>query len=385
MSGASGTIADVFPSLPPDGDRDHWTAAGRSGPPGPSREPTTGWTNPGAYGAGAPGTPPGNTTGGITTGGVSGGLGSGSRAVGHSSAGRDPVRRENPDPEELEDDHVEVPYVPVRRKLSVAIAGFAGLLAVGLVLGAQTSGPDARAPYAIVIFGVQILFVLAWTMAMRPPALPTVAAISVGVGAVADIAAVTGESVSLWPLVGIALVGLALAVAGQVLRAVDRARIRDTIASTFLIVSGVVAFATLISLTRRPVGTQAVLVFLTATGVALTTARLIDAVWPKPRIAPQVPRGATGIVVGAMLGTLAAAGLGSLLVLPFHPANGAVLGLVAGGSAGLVDLAVNYGEAGRVVTGSAPTLWVARHMQGPVGAFALAAPLAYVMAVLLLS
>jgi hypothetical protein len=46
---------------------------------------------------------------------------------------------------------------------------------------------------------------------------------------------------------------------------------------------------------------------------------------------------------------------------------------------------VNYGEAGRVVTGSAPTLWVARHMQGPVGAFALAAPLAYVMAVLLLS
>jgi hypothetical protein len=366
----------VFPSLPPDGDRDHWMTGGRPGPPGPPGEPAPGRSAPGGYGASTPVPPPaGSTTGGI---------GTGSRSVGHSSAGREPVRRENPDPEELEDE-VEVPFVRVRRALSVAIAGFAGLLAVGLILGAQTSGPDARAAYAIVIFGVQSLYVLAWTMAMRPPALKTVAVISLAIGALADVVAVTSDTVSLWPLVGIALLGLALAVAGQVLRAADRSRIRDTIASTFFIVTGVVAFATLISLTRRPVGTQAVLVFLSATGVALVTARLIDAVFPKPRIAPQVPRGATGIVVGAMLGTLAAAGLGSVLVLPFHPANGAVLGLVAAGAAGLVDLAVNYGEAGRVVTEPAPTLWVARHMQGPVGAFALAAPLAYVLAELLLS
>jgi hypothetical protein len=114
-------------------------------------------------------------------------------------------------------------------------------------------------------------------------------------------------------------------------------------------------------------------------------ARLFDAVFAKPRVAPQVPRGATGIIVGAMLGTLAAAGLGSVLVLPFTPGRGAVLGLVAAGAAGLVDLAVNYAEAGRNMAGEAPTLWVARHMQGPLGAFALAAPLAYAMAVLFLS
>jgi hypothetical protein len=146
-----------------------------------------------------------------------------------------------------------------------------------------------------------------------------------------------------------------------------------------------VAFASLIALTRKPVGTQAVLVFLTATGVALVVARFLDAVFAKPRIAPQVPRGATGIVVGAMLGTLAAAGLGSVLVLPFNPAKGAVIGLVAAGAAGLIDLAVNYGEAGRNMAGEAPTLWVARHMQGPLGAFAFAAPVAYVMAELFLT
>ncbi len=55
--------------------------------------------------------------------------------------------------------------------------------------------------------------------------------------------------------------------------------------------------------------------------------------------------------------------------------------LVVAVVAGLVDLAVNYSEAGRSMAGEAPTLWVARHMQGPLGAFALAAPVAYVLAV----
>jgi hypothetical protein len=80
-----------------------------------------------------------------------------------------------------------------------------------------------------------------------------------------------------------------------------------------------------------------------------------------------------------MLGTLASAGLGSVLVLPFTPAKGAVIGLVAAVLASLVDLAVNFGEAGRRLAGDAPTFWVARHMQGPLGAFALVAPAAYAL------
>jgi hypothetical protein len=114
-------------------------------------------------------------------------------------------------------------------------------------------------------------------------------------------------------------------------------------------------------------------------------ARLTDAVFPRPRIAPQVTRGATGIIVGAMLGTLGAAGLGSVLVLPFTPAKGAILGLIAAGIAVLVDLAVNFTEAGRGMAGEAPTFWVARHMQGPLGSFALAAPVAYLLTIFFLS
>ena len=98
----------------------------------------------------------------------------------------------------------------------MAIAGFAALLGAGLILGAQTSGPDARAPYAIVIFGVQVLFVLAWTMAMRPPAPALVAGVGAGRrGAVADYTAVTTETPRLLPLLYVPPIGFVLVVIGQ--------------------------------------------------------------------------------------------------------------------------------------------------------------------------
>jgi hypothetical protein len=183
----------------------------------------------------------------------------------------------------------------------------------------------------------------------------------------------------------VAVAATALAVTGQFALRTNRLRVRDALASTALIVFGVVSFAALIALTRKPTGTQAVLVCLAAAGLALAVARLTDAVFPRPRIAPQVARGATGVIVGAMLGTLGAAVLGSVLVLPFTPAKGAVLGLVAAGLAVLVDLAVNFSEAGRSMAGEAPTFWVARHMQGPLGAFALVSPTAYALTVFFLS
>jgi hypothetical protein len=274
--------------------------------------------------------------------------------------------------------------VPIRRLLSLAIAGFAGLLTVGLIFGAQTAGPGpARFPYAIVIFGVQLLYILAWTMAMRPPALPVVAAVSVLVAGAADVAAVWPAVASLSPLGYVAAGGFVAAVLAQLMRRTDRARVTESLGATLMIVVGVVSFATLIVLTRVPGGTQAITICLAATGVALVVARVLDTVAPWPRMAPQVPRGAAGVVIGAMVGTLTSAVLGSY-IYPFTPTRGAIVGLVAAGAAGLADLGANYVEAGRQMAGEPPTMWIARHMQGPLGGFALAAPIAYVMSVLFL-
>ena len=280
------------------------------------------------------------------------------------------------DEEELE----EIEFVPVRRQLSLAIGGFSALLGLALILGAQTSAPDSRWPYAVVLFGVQLLYLLAWVMALNPPAARTTAGVSVAVALVADYVSISSTRAGLFPLLLVALGGFAAAVIGQVFRAGDRSRITDSWRTTLLIVLGVVAYAIPIVLTRQEFGTQTVIVCAAAAGVTLLVSRATDAVFPKPRIALQVPRGAAGIVLGAMLGTLAAAGLGSVLVLPFTPAKGAVIGLIAAVIANLVDLAVNFGEAGRRLAGDAPTFWLARHMQGPLGALALVTPVAYAVA-----
>ncbi|HEX5741133.1 MAG TPA: hypothetical protein VFY17_06205 [Pilimelia sp.] len=269
--------------------------------------------------------------------------------------------------------------VPVDRRLSVAVAAFAALLGVGLTLGAQAGGLGAgRLPYVAVVLGVQLLFILASTMAMRPPALPAVFGVSLAVAVGADLAAVLPERATLGPLGAVAAAGFGLAVVAQLLRRTDRERVTESLGATLLIVIGVVAFATLIVLTRTPAGTQTLTLCVTAAAVAVVVARLTDPVVASPRLAPQVPRGALGVVVGAMTGTAAGALLGGYLVAPFSPRVGAVLGLLSACAAVLTDLGANYAEAGRQMAGDPPTFWIARHMQGPIAAFALAAPVAYI-------
>ncbi|MDG4794211.1 hypothetical protein [Micromonospora sp. WMMD1082] len=282
------------------------------------------------------------------------------------------------------DDEEEAPPVEVRRQLSLAIGGFAALLGIGLVVAAQTSGPGHRLPFTVVVLTVQLLFVLAWTMVTRPPALGVV----VGVGGVtalaADTVAVRSAEARLGPLFYVAIGGVLAAVLGQLVRRVDRLRVTDSLRTTATIVFGVAAIATLIVLNRIPAGTQAIAVCLTAAGVALTVARVADAIAAWPRLAPQVPRGAAGVVGGAMAGTLVSALLGGYLVTPFTPTRAAIIGLVAAVVAVLADLAVSYAEAGRLMAGELPTVWAARHVQGPLGGFALAAPAAYLMCRLVL-
>jgi hypothetical protein len=280
-------------------------------------------------------------------------------------------------------DEEEVEVVPIRRLLALVIAGFAGLLGLGLVFGAQTSGPGARLPFALVVFGVQLLYILAWIMASRPPAILLVAGVSVVVAVGADVAAIVPQVAALGPLGFVAVGGFVAGVLGQLIRREDRSRVTESLGATLFIVIGVVAFASLIVLSRLPLGTQAIFVCLGGTAVSLVVARLTDAVLPWPRLAPQVPRGAAGVVLGAMLGTLASGVIGSYVV-GFTPTSGTVVGLVAAAAAVLADLATGYSEAGRQMAGDPPTMWVARHMQGPLGGFALAAPAAYAMSVFFL-
>lgn len=269
--------------------------------------------------------------------------------------------------------------------MSLAVAGFAGLLGIGLVFGAQTAGVGtmARAPYAAVILGVQALFVISWTVAIQPPAPKVVATVGLLTAAAADIAAIYPQRASLAGLGYAAAGGFIAGVIGQLVRKSSRVRATESLSATLFVVVGVVSFATLIVLTRITVGTQAIVVSLTSTAVSLLVARVMDAIVPYPRLAPQVPRGASGVVVGAMLGSATGALLGSL-IQGFEPGTGALVGFVSAFAAVLADLASGYSEASRELAGEPGSLWLVRHMQGPLAGFALAAPAAYLISVLYL-
>jgi hypothetical protein len=271
-----------------------------------------------------------------------------------------------------------VPEAPVRRVLSLAMAGLAGLLGVAMVVGAQLT-PES---YALVVFGAQVLFVVVWTVASQPPGARIVAGVGIAVAVNADLASVIVNPASLAPLAYLTAAGFVAAVIGQLLRPAGRVRVTESLGSSLVVVLGVVAFATLIVLGRRPLGDQVIVATVVAAAAALMVAHLVDTVAPLPRVAPAVARGGAGVVAGAMVGT-AAAGLAGHFLEGLSPLPTALAGLVAAVIALMVDLSANYAEASRRLAGAAPALWLVRHMQGPLAAFALAAPTAYAASLLL--
>jgi hypothetical protein len=272
-----------------------------------------------------------------------------------------------------------VSVAPVRRLLSLSVAGFAALLGFGLLLGAYT----LPSSYGFVIFGVQSFFVLAWTVAMRPPGALVVASVGLLAAVAADLAAVWPKVASLGPLAGVLVGAFVLGVIGQLLRGGGRDGVTESLGATLAIVVGTVAFASLLVLKRHPLGTQSIVACLAAAAVALVVSRLSDIVLTTPRTSPEVPRGAIGVILGAMAGTATASVVGTVLV-GLQPTGAAIAGLVTAMAAIMADLAVSYAEIGREMEGEPSSLWIARHMQGPLGGFALAAPAAYVLSVMVL-
>jgi hypothetical protein len=262
--------------------------------------------------------------------------------------------------------------------LSLVIAAFSLLLGFGLVIGSQAT----QTGFTIVILGAQVLFVLAWTVASRPPS-PRVVLIVGGLTALASTFAVNlPVEASLTPLGYVIVGGFAASVVGQLALRGGRAGVTESLGVTSTVVVGVCALSSLGVLARQPLGDQVLQAGLAAVAVGLAVARICDVVWSMPRIAPQVPRGSTGVIAGAMLGTAAAAAAG-WQVEGLTTLQAAVAGMVAVLVAIVVDLGTGYAEADRHLEGQVPFLWLARHMQGPLGAFAFAAPACYIVGVIL--
>ncbi len=266
-----------------------------------------------------------------------------------------------------------------RRLRSLSVAGFSALLGLALVLGAQLT-PGS---FGFVIFGIQILFVLVWSVALRPPGARVVAAVGLATAAAADVAVAWPERATLAPLAYVTAAAVIVGVVGQLARGASRQRPTESLGATLTIVVGVVALAALVVLNRHPVGTQSIVACLAAAGAALTVAHLVDIILPTPRTSTQVARGSIGVVVGAMAGTAVGA-LASTHLVGLHPGTTAVAALVTSMVAVMADLAVSYADASRELDDVPDAWWFVRHLQGPLGGYALAGAAAYVLSVMLL-
>lgn len=266
-----------------------------------------------------------------------------------------------------------------RRLRSLSMAAFSGLLGLALLLGAQVR-PGS---FGLVIFGVQALFVLAWTVAMRPPGARVVAGVGLAAAVAADLAVAWPDRATLAPLAYVTAGAVIVGVVGQLARGAKRQSPTESLGATLLVVVGVVALASLVVLGRHPLGTQSITACLAAAGTALVVAHLLDILLPAPRTSSQVARGSIGVVVGAMAGTGAAV-LASTYLVGLHPGSTAAAGLVTAMAAIMADLGASYADASRELDGAPGAWWFARHLQGPLGGYALAGAAAYVLSVILL-
>jgi hypothetical protein len=269
--------------------------------------------------------------------------------------------------------------IPISGFRSLLTAGFAGILTAMLIFGSRL---DVVA-YAGVCFAIQLLFVVAWTVGGRPPAPRVVATAGILGAAAADAAAVYSPGVSLAPLGYVVAGTFVVGLIGQLLRGGGRSRVTESIGAVAVVAVGVVALATPALLARYPVGTEAMLACMLAAGVALVVARVADLILRAPRISPQVPRGAPGVVLGAMAGTAVAGWAGSMVV-GLTPTLAAVAGLVVAMAALLADLGMVFAETGRLLAGGDPSRGTVRTLLGPLVALAVAAPAAYLFSVLMI-
>jgi hypothetical protein len=230
---------------------------------------------------------------------------------------------------------------------------------------------------ALLIFvaGVQIVLITGWLVATDPPSPRAVVTIALGTAAGADALAAFATPPALTPIAGVLGLAVLATVVVQLARGVARARVTEAMASTLSLAVAATSVAAILVLRRQHGGQEAVTAAAIAGGVAQMTARFVDFVLPVPHVAPGVPHGGLGIIIGSMTGTAAGAFFAAVPSLTAH--GSAFFAWAVALVAVLADLAAAYAIA------SAPTRPRYSFVAGPLMALVATAPVAYLLSLLL--
>ena len=261
------------------------------------------------------------------------------------------------------------PVALARLFVTLLAAGLTGCIIVASILQS----------WAVIgaIFGLQVLTVATFVWLRRPAGTVSTFRTWLSLYAIADVIAIYTQPFSLDRLAYVLAGAFGLVVLGQITRT-NREGLTVAIGAAMLVSTLVCMYAAWIGLLRHPGGSDAIMISAVAIGSGVVAARACDLTLPRPRINRQVPRGAFGVVIGAMFAAAGAA-YASMALDVAGPGKVAVGGLVIGLVGVLADVAAGYLQAGRRISGQGVAPWPVRHGLGPLMAFGAAAPVAFML------
>lgn len=213
------------------------------------------------------------------------------------------------------------------------------VVAVALFAGLPQGFGDAGRLAAVLV--VQLFLVAAWVLVTGIEGFLGSLAIGAAAAGAADLVMMLPDRPRLGGLLAVLGVGFLAIVLQQMLRR-PRPAVVTSLAGGVLLVCAVCALSVLLLESRSVEGPALGLTGAIAVGAALVAGPLTDLVLPRPRLAPEVPRGLAGLVVAvavAIGATFLRRTAGGAVLGPLHAIGyGGVLGVVAA----LVGLAGGY-------------------------------------------
>ncbi|MDQ1646368.1 MAG: hypothetical protein QOJ50_2552 [Cryptosporangiaceae bacterium] len=265
--------------------------------------------------------------------------------------------------------------LPVPTALAAAAATVLTALLYGSALASSTV-------FALAVLLVQGGLVAVWCLVSRPVGLVAVAAVPGAAAILSTGLLAFGADTSVAPAAAVLALSFIATIAAQLARRDGRPQLTAAFGSTMTLVVAVCALATLISLHRQIGGPAVVGACVGAAGAGLVVARLADLLLPRPTVNYAVPRGAVGVLAGALAG----AGLAATSPALTDPMSVPVTALAGAGvalAAILADVGMSFAAAGRELIEAPRPQPPLRPLLGPLLGLALAAPAGYVFGLLI--
>lgn len=232
--------------------------------------------------------------------------------------------------------------LPDPRAIAIIPAVTTAVLAAGALIATSWAGLVST----LVALGfIQAFLVLSWVLGSALPGRTGALVLGAMTAAGADAAVLTWYEHGYQPVVGVLGAAVPLMFVHQLCRGVVRTRVVESLSGIAVQLLAVSAAAGLLLLHREGGGARAVTAIAAATGAALASQLILDAVLARPRFDPSIERG----LIGALFGVLAAAAVGTVVLRPvdgFGTTRALEMGAGVGAVACLLAVGTSFTFAG---------------------------------------